>query len=127
MQSSIFSLPTSTEYVLIAWAYLVTNGARVFTYLPQIIVVYRCTDGARSTSLLTWGSWVIGQATGLAYGILVVDDLFFTVISAINLVCCGVVTAIAAQRRMEFNARRAASGPLSSGQVTSPVGSAPLR
>ena len=119
MQSSIFSLPTGTEYVLIAWAYLITNAARIFTYLPQIVVVYRCSDGALSTSLLTWGSWVVGHVTGMAYGILVVHDLFFTVISAVNLVCCLAVTVIAAQRRAEFNARalELASGSMASARL----------
>lgn len=40
----------------IGWFYLVTNSARVFAYVPQIITVWRCRDGARAISLVTWGS-----------------------------------------------------------------------
>ncbi len=40
-------------FALIAWAYLVTNAARVFTHVPQILTVWLCGDGARSISLLT--------------------------------------------------------------------------
>jgi hypothetical protein len=86
----------------IAWAYILTNAARVFTYVPQMLAVWRSSDGARSVSLLTWGSWVIANGTAVAYGALVVDDVFFTLIALLNLVCCAAVTAIGAQRRGLF-------------------------
>ena len=55
----------------IGWFYLATNSARVLTYVPQIVAVWRCTDGARAISLLTWGSWMIANVTAVAYGVLV--------------------------------------------------------
>lgn len=86
----------------IAWLYLLTNATRVVTYLPQIIVVWRCRDGARSVSLLTWGSWVLSQAFALLYGMLVVHDLPFVLISAINFLGCAAVTVVAMRRRMQW-------------------------
>ena len=83
----------------IGWFYLVTNSTRVITYIPQIVAVWRCTDGARAISLLTWGSWLCSHLTAIAYGLLVVHDAFFVAISTINLVGCGTVTLIAARRR----------------------------
>ncbi|WPB55583.1 hypothetical protein [Xylophilus sp. GOD-11R] len=91
---------------LIAWLYLLTNATRLVTYLPQIIVVWRCTDGARSVSVLTWGSWVLAQATSTLYGLLVLHDLPFVLISLINLVGCGCVTVIAMRRRMQWKRLR---------------------
>lgn len=83
----------------IAWLYVVTNAARILTYIPQIVVVWRSHDGAQSLSLLTWGSWVIANLTATAYGSLVIHDVFFTLVSLVNLVCCGLVTGIGARRR----------------------------
>lgn len=87
---------------VIAWLYLITNATRLVTYLPQIVVVWRCTDGARSVSVLTWGSWVLSQGTAMVYGGLVLRDLPFVLISAINFVGCGCVTVIALRRRAQW-------------------------
>ncbi|VWX61322.1 conserved membrane hypothetical protein [Burkholderiales bacterium 8X] len=92
-------LPSMQILSAIAWIYLVTNAVRVVTYLPQIVAVWRCRDGAKAISLLTWGSWVLSHVTGVVYGIWVIHDGFFIVISTINLAGCAAVTMIAAQRR----------------------------
>ncbi len=94
----------------IAWLYLLTNATRVVTYLPQIFVVWRCTDGARSVSVLTWGSWVVSQATAMLYGILVLGDLPFVAISLINFLGCGCVTVIALRRRAQWKRTRDLAG-----------------
>ena len=99
-------MPTdSTWLAAIAWIYLITNATRLVTYLPQIIVVWRCTDGARSVSVLTWGSWVVSQASAMLYGMLVLRDLPFVAISVINFVGCACVTVIALRRRSQWRQR----------------------
>jgi len=95
---------------LIAWAYLLTNAIRVFTYVPQIVAVWRCNDGARSVSLLTWGSWVLSHITAMVYGLTVVVDGFFVAISIVNLLGCGAVTLIAMRRRSQWRRSLDASG-----------------
>ncbi len=90
---------TDPVVTAIGWFYLVTNSARVLTYMPQIVAVWRCTDGARALSLITWCSWVVSHAAAMAYGAFVVHDRFFFVISAINFTCCAAVASIAAHRR----------------------------
>jgi hypothetical protein len=104
MSMSPVSIPLHDSALLsaIAWAYLVTNAVRVFTYLPQIAAVWRCSDGALSISLLTWGSWVLSHVTAVLYGTLVVVDGFFVVISLVNLLGCGAVTVIAMRRRTQW-------------------------
>jgi hypothetical protein len=89
----------------IAWLYFLTNAARVFTYVPQLIAVCRSTDGARDISLLTWGSWVVANATAVAYGAFVIHDLFFTLIALLNVVCCAAVTVVGVQRRRAQRAK----------------------
>ncbi len=87
----------------VVWLYLTTNALRVFTYLPQIRAVWRDCEGARTLSLLTWGSWTLSNLCALAYALLVARDLSLAAISAINLVGCGCVTTIAAQRRLQWH------------------------
>ncbi|WP_394792018.1 hypothetical protein [Rhodoferax sp.] len=94
--------PDTPWLTLIAWVYLATNATRVVTYVPQILAVWRCTDGALSVSLLTWGSWVLSQAAAMLYGVLVVRDLPFVLIALINFLGCACVTAIGMQRRAQW-------------------------
>jgi len=35
-------------------AFALLNGGRVIAYMPQIVCVYRCQNGAAAVSLLTW-------------------------------------------------------------------------
>jgi hypothetical protein len=91
----------------VAWSFLLTNGARLITYLPQILAVWRCQDGARALSLITWTSWVVSHVTALLYGAVVLNDGFFVVVSLINLVCSAIVVAIAGHRRGLWGRRRA--------------------
>ena len=86
-------------HALIAWTYLATNAARVFTYVPQVVVVWRCRDGARAISLLTWSSWSVSHLAAVLYGALVAHDHFLVGVSLINLLGCGLVTGIAMRRR----------------------------
>ncbi len=85
----------------IAWCYLLSNSARLFTYLPQIAAVWRSRDGASAISLLTWSSWVLSHMAAVLYGLWVVADTFFVTVSTINLVGCSAVTVLAALRRRE--------------------------
>lgn len=99
-------VPDTPLLAAIAWLYLLTNATRVVSYLPQIVVVWRCTDGAASVSLLTWGSWVLSQLTAVFYGVMVLHDLPFVLISLINLGGCGCVTLIAMRRRTQWKRAR---------------------
>lgn len=98
------SLPIPDDALLsmVTWLYLVTNAARVFSFLPQIHAVWRCTDGAHAISLLTWGSWVLSHVSALWYGVLVMHDLPFVVIALINLSGCSAVMAITMRRRAQW-------------------------
>ena len=98
------SHPSDAAMAGIAWVYLITNFARVFTYAPQIAAVWRCHDGARAISLCTWYSWTASNLASAAYGVLVIHDACFGAISTINFLGCATVANIAAQRRRQFNA-----------------------
>jgi uncharacterized protein with PQ loop repeat len=120
MQANVPAAQAAAFAAAIAWFYLVTNSARLITYVPQIVAVWRCRDGARSISLLTWGSWTVSHFAAILYGIVVVPDLFFVCVSLVNLLSCMVVTAIAARRRCQQ--RQASSAQPSATQVLSITG-----
>ncbi|KQP13723.1 hypothetical protein ASF43_17700 [Pseudorhodoferax sp. Leaf267] len=93
----------------IVWLYLGTNALRVVSYFPQIHAVWRCRDGARSVSLLTWASWSISHVFAVLYSTQVVHDLPLLLISLINLVGCSAVTGIALRRRLQWKRALAAA------------------
>ncbi len=99
-----WSLPIPDDALLcsVTWIYLVTNAARVFSFIPQIHAVWRCTDGAHAISLLTWGAWVLSHVSALAYGTLVMHDLPFVLIALINFSGCSAVMAITIRRRAQW-------------------------
>ena len=106
------SLPDAGAMHLIVWLYVITNATRAVTYIPQIVVVWRCTDGARSVSLLTWGSWVLANVSAVLYAWCVIGDLPLVLISAVNLVGCAAVTGLAMQRRVQWKQWNQSQGSL---------------
>ena len=83
----------------IAWLYLLINSGRVVSYLPQILALWQCRDGARAISLLTWSYWTLSHVSAVLYGAVVIQDAFVVTISLANIVCCGIVIALAMRRR----------------------------
>lgn len=97
---------TAPLHSLVAWAYLLANGARIVAYLPQIRAVWRCRDGAASISLLSWSTWTLSHVAALLYALLVLRDLPFLLVTSLNLAGCGAVTWIALRRRYPPRHRR---------------------
>jgi uncharacterized protein with PQ loop repeat len=101
---SIFDpLPADVLHA-ITWLYFASNSARILTFIPQIVAVYRCRDGAKAISLITWGSWVVSHFFAVLYAI-VQKDLFFLLVSIMNFVCNLAVFCIVVQRRRDFSGR----------------------
>lgn len=112
------SLASEPLLAAIAWSYLAINSTRIVTYVPQIMAAWRCTDGARAISLLTWGSWAVSHFSGLAYGTLVLHDAFFVAITTINLLGCCSVTAIVAAHRWRLRRRQPVAQTVPAGRGT---------
>jgi hypothetical protein len=83
----------------IAWLYLLTNSARVLSYVPQILALRRWGEDTRAMSLVTWCYWLLSHVTAVLYGIFVLGDGFFVTVSVLNLAGCGTVTCMLARRR----------------------------
>ena len=58
---------TLADYSMTAFALL--NGARVLAYMPQIVCVYRDTNGAPSVSLVTWLMFTAANLATVSYAL----------------------------------------------------------
>ena len=45
---------TAEAVQAIGWFYAATSVLRVVAYAPQVWLVWRCVEGARSVSMITW-------------------------------------------------------------------------
>jgi hypothetical protein len=90
----------------IGWTYVAVNTGRVLSYLPQIAAVWRCSDGARSISLMTWSYWSFSHLTAALYAGMVLVDWKLLAVSLGNLACCTCVLVLAANRRASQGSRR---------------------
>ena len=87
--------------------YVLTNGLRVLSYVPQIVAVARDHSGAHAIALSTWTFWTIANATTSLYAFRVPGDVLLAVISAANAICCLTVVAIVVcKRRVQARAHR---------------------
>jgi predicted lysophospholipase L1 biosynthesis ABC-type transport system permease subunit len=59
---------------IIAWLFVVSNTGRLLAYLPQIVATARCRQGARGTSLLTWGYFALAHLSAMLYAVFVLQD-----------------------------------------------------
>ena len=64
---------TLADYSIVAFALF--NGGRVVAYMPQIVCVYRCRNGAAAVSLLTWIMFTAANAATVTYALTVSSDL----------------------------------------------------
>ena len=89
---------TLADYSIAAFALL--NGGRVLAYVPQIVSVYRCQNGAPAVSAMTWFMFAAANLATVCYALTVSSDLVVAGIFGLNTLCCVVITALLALRRM---------------------------
>jgi uncharacterized protein with PQ loop repeat len=92
---------------LVGWAYVLANTGRVLSYLPQIATVWRCRDGAKSLSLLTWSYWAFSHLTACLYAGIAVQDNKLLAVSLGNLVCCSTVVVLTTLCRRRLQREKA--------------------
>ena len=88
--------------VFVTFLYATLNSFRVFSYIPQIIAVYRDNNRAKSISLFTWSFWAMSNFSMSLYGGIVKHDVLLAVLSLGNSVCCAVVVCIVLNKRNLF-------------------------
>lgn len=80
--------------------YAVCNGARLLSYVPQIIAVARENSGAHAISLISWIFWLLSHAATALYCATVVHDPLLAGMMSGNAVgCLGVVMLTTIKRK----------------------------
>lgn len=87
---------------IITFLYIVFNSGRIFSYIPQIISVYKEKSAVTAISLLTWSFWAGANFTTGLYTIMVHYDLLMTIISMSNALCCMIVIGQVISKRYEY-------------------------
>jgi uncharacterized protein with PQ loop repeat len=89
---------TLADYSMTAFALL--NGGRILAYLPQIVCIYRCRNGAAAVSLMTWVMFTAANVATVSYALTVSSDLVVAGVFGLNAVFCFLITAMVALRRL---------------------------
>lgn len=89
---------TLADYSMTAFALL--NGGRILAYLPQILCIYRCRNGAAAVSLMTWVMFTASNVATVSYALTVSSDLVVAGVFGLNAVFCFLITTMVALRRL---------------------------
>lgn len=87
---------------LITGMYLLFNGARVLSYLPQIIAISKEHNKVTAISLTTWIFWALANLTTGIYSQVEVHDFMLTLINYGNALCCFIVVGMVMYKRKKY-------------------------
>jgi uncharacterized protein with PQ loop repeat len=101
----VIEIPKLSELALLFFT--VSNGLRIFAYVPQLIRVVRDREGAVAISYLTWSMFAIANFSTATYAAFVLRDNSLTIIFAGNtMFCLAIVIATAVRRSLRHGAAR---------------------
>jgi len=80
--------------------YAVSGSALVLAYVPQFVTVWKCRDGARGVSLVTWGAWCAAAVVSFLYACCVVQDRSYGMVTGGSAIGCFAVTGLATLKRV---------------------------
>ena len=97
-----------TEHItdIVTWAFFAANGGRIVAYIPQLIAAWKCENGAKSVSRMTWGYFAFAHLTGILYGLLVIHNQQMALVFAGNFVVCCLLVGIVTWKKSRHGNRR---------------------
>ena len=96
---------TLADYSVLAFALM--NAARIVAYFPQMIRIYRDTDGAQAVSLSTWILFAATNVATVCYALAALNDHIVALVFALNTVCCLAIAGMTASKRAQWLAPNA--------------------
>jgi hypothetical protein len=75
------------------------NALRLASYAPQMILIARDRDGARTISVSSWLIWTGANATTALYAWVRLADAPLTLLNAFNMACCVTVLGLVLYKR----------------------------
>ena len=97
-----------TEHItdIVTWAFFAANGGRIVAYIPQLIAAWKCENGAKSVSRMTWGYFAFAHLTGILYGLLVIDNQQMALVFGGNFVVCCLLVGIVTWKKSRHHQPR---------------------
>src|SRR5262245_41016960 len=86
-------------------AFAAFSGLRTISYVPQIIRIAKDRSGASAISYPTWLLWTGANVTTAMYAATNLNDAWLAFVSSIYAVCCIVVIALTAIKRLAAHRR----------------------
>lgn len=87
---------------IVTFMYLIFNGVRVFSCIPQIISIAKEESEVKTISLSTWGMLTMGGLTAALYSIVVRVDILVALMTTGNALGCIAVMGIVLYKRQKY-------------------------
>jgi len=81
-------------------AFAAFSGLRIFSYIPQILRIANDRNGASAISYPTWVLWTCANVSTAAYAAMNLGDVWLAAVSSVFALCCIVVIALTAIKRL---------------------------
>jgi hypothetical protein len=92
-----------TAIKIITFFYILFNSGRVFSYIPQIIAVFKEQTPVLAISLVTWSFWTAANLTTALYATVVLPDALLAAMSYGNTLGCAIVVFLVVYKRYKYN------------------------
>jgi uncharacterized protein with PQ loop repeat len=97
-----------TEHIvdIVTWVFFAANGGRIVAYIPQVVAAWKCENGAKSVSRMTWGYFAFAHMTGILYGLIVIHNTQMALVFAGNFVVCCLLVGIVTWKKRRHSPSR---------------------
>lgn len=82
--------------------YICFNAFRIFSYIPQMLILHKEKSSARAISLLTYWMWTGANFTTAIYASVITVDWWLAGISYLNTVCCTIICLMVHYKRRKY-------------------------
>lgn len=84
------------------FAFTAFNAVRIFSYVPQMLKIWRDRHGSEVVSLMTWVLFGLSHLSTVMYAIIVPGDYYMAAVFACNAVCCGFMVGLTMWSRSAY-------------------------
>jgi hypothetical protein len=87
-------------------AFTICNSVRVVAYVPQITKAATDQGGAQAVSFMTWGLFLVSNATAMAYSLVNKEDWMMASMFLANSLGCTAILLVGAWKRSRHRNRQ---------------------
>lgn len=94
----------SIEYITLS-LFTACNALRIFAYIPQLRKAATDANGASAVSCTTWGLFLLGHLSTVAYAVVNLSDRGLAVLFGMNAFCCLAILVMTVANRLSHKRR----------------------